>query len=116
MKKTLIVLSVLALTGCASIQNAGTAEYTVRPFKDSLGGVVCCEVQVRNGKEIANLEAHISKQGDNYTVDLKEQGVAAFKGQELNAGVIKAAVDAAVKATLAPLLPGMAGPALQLLK
>ena len=114
--KKLMILGVIALTGCASIQNAGTADYTIKPFKDSLGGIVCCEVQVKNGKEIANLEALISKQGENYTVYLKEQGVVAFKGQEITAGVVQEAVNAAVKAAIAPLTPETAGSALQLLK
>lgn len=104
-------LVVFALSGCSSLQNAGNAEYSVKPFTNSAGTLVCCEVSVKNGKEIALLEAHVSKQGDNYTVDLKEQGVLAFEGQGIAAGALKTTIDAAVRAavssTLGPLLPAL---------
>lgn len=123
--KALVLLYLIALvslfTGCASVQNAGTAEYTVRPFLDAGGSVHCCEIRVVNGKEIALLEAHVAKQGDNYTVDLKEQGVVAFEGQRIAAGAMQAAIDAAAKAAtaataanltpmLAPMIPGLRVP------
>lgn len=102
----------LLLPGCASLQYAGVASYTVKPFADKGGNVLCCEVAVQNGKEIANLEAHIVKTPDGgYTVDLKEVGVAAFKGQEIVAGATKEAVADAVKvgvaAALAPVIPAL---------
>jgi hypothetical protein len=112
MKKMLVLAIVVIaslLTGCASLQNAGTASYTVQPFLDQSGGAHCCSVSVLNGKEIANLEAHIHKQGDDYTVDLKEQGVVAFQGQAIAAGATQDAINAAAKAAaaaaLAPYLP-----------
>ena len=115
MKYAAILAALLAITltsGCASMQYAGTASYSVKPFTDNGGAVMCCEVAVNNGKEIANLEAHIVKTPDGgYTVDLKEQGVAAFQGQAIAAGATKEAIaDAAkvgVAAALAPLLPAL---------
>lgn len=105
-------LSVLLISGCASLQYAGNASYSVQPFKDDSGATLCCAVNVHNGKEIASLEAHITKKGDDYTVDLKEQGVAAFQGQQIAAGATQAAIDAAAKAAvaaaLAPILPALA--------
>lgn len=116
MKKLLLVLALTAsASGCQSLQYAGTADYEVRPFLGSDGKNNCCEVVIHNGKEIANLEAHVTKVGDSYTVDLKEQGVAAFQGQKISAEALQTAVDGAVKAAiataLAPLLPA-AGAAL----
>lgn len=112
LKTILIVLCLLALTACQSLQYAGNASYSVKPFKDDAGATICCAVDVHNGKEIANLEAHVSKQGDNYTVDLKEQGVAAFAGQQISSDALKVAVDGAVKAAvaaaLAPVIPTLA--------
>ena len=112
MKHYLILLSLLMLSSCASLQYAGTASYSVKPIVDAKGNVICCSVEVKNGKEIANLEAHIQKDGDKYTVDLKEQGVAAFAGQAIAAGATKEAIDAAVKSALAialaPVLPALA--------
>lgn len=109
-----LILMVFALfaTGCTSLQNAGTASYHVKPFLDAAGNAICCEVAVENGKEIALLKAHIAKAGDSYTVDLEEQGVAAFQGQQIAAGALKTAVDGAVKAAIAaaliPALPALA--------
>lgn len=105
-----LVAAVAMLSGCASMQYAGTASYSVKPFTDKACNVACCEVAVNNGKEIANLEAHIVKTPDGgYTVDLREQGVAAFQGQAIAAGATKEAIaDAAkvgVAAALAPVLP-----------
>jgi hypothetical protein len=115
MKRSIVLviacLFAVVLSGCASLNNAGTAEYSVKPFTDSAGAITCCEVSVKNGKEIASLEAHISKQGDNYTVDLKEQGVMAFQGQQIAAGATQSAIDAAariaVAAALAPIMPSL---------
>jgi len=113
MRMFLAVVVMLALSGCASLQNAGTAEYSVKPFviDAKTGAIACCEVVVKNGKEIANVKAHIQKQGDNYTVDLEEQGVMAFQGQAIAAGATKDAIDAVAKAAaaaaLAPFLPAL---------
>lgn len=113
--KKLLIMAVMAiflcLAGCASLQNAGTARYSVKPFvvNSGTGAIACCEVVVENGKEISNLKAHIQKQGDNYTVDLEEQGVMAFQGQAIAAGATKEAIDGAAKAAaaaaLAPVIP-----------
>lgn len=109
MKKLLLLAVVLMLASCASLQYAGSADYSVKPFKDADGKVLCCAVEVHNGKEIANLEAHITKTGEDYTVDLKEQGVLAFQGQAIASGATKDAIDAAAKvavaAAMAPVIP-----------
>lgn len=102
-----------ALSGCASLRNAGTADYTVRPFEVG-GRVICCEVHVRNGKEMDTLRAHITRDGDRYTVDLEQSGVRAFEGQAIAAGVVSEAVSSAVRAgvtasqptSIIDLLPG----------
>lgn len=115
MKTMILIALALLLTGCASLQYAGSADYQVRPFRDSAGKSDCCEVVIHNGKEIAQVDAHITKDGDKYTVDLHELGVAAFAGQKISAEAVQNAVDAAAKAAvaaaLAPLLPA-AGAAL----
>ena len=71
------------------MQKAGTAEDSVKPVV--IGEkTVCCKMSVRNAKGFAYLEAHIEKRGDDYAVDLKEQGVKAFEGQAIAASVIGA--------------------------
>lgn len=109
MKHLFIIIALLALAGCASLNNAGTADYQVRPFLDAAGAPHCCEVSVRNGKEIASVKARIEKRGDDYTVEIEQQGVQAFAGQAIVAGATKDALEAAARAAvasaLAPLLP-----------
>ncbi|MBK8746129.1 hypothetical protein [Propionivibrio sp.] len=104
MNKLLITLPLALLAGCASLQNAGTAEYSVRPFVDAEGRAMCCEVSVKNGKEIASLDAHIEKRGSDYTVDLKERGVKAFEGQAISAQALGASLTAAQRVALAAIL------------
>lgn len=109
MKCLLVLVSLLALAGCASLNNAGTADYQVRTYLDAGGAPHCCEVSVRNGKEIASVKARIEKRGDDYTVEIEQQGVQAFAGQAIVAGATKDALEAAARAAvasaLAPLLP-----------
>ena len=111
MKHLLIIAALLALAGCASLDHAGTAAYDVRPFVDAAGAPHCCEVSVRNGKEIASLKARIEKRGDDYIVEPEPQGVQAFAGQAIAAGAQRAALDAAARAAvasaLAPVLPAL---------
>lgn len=113
MKKIIIFLLFLNLFGCASLQNAGTARYKIEPFVNNVTGeTVCCVVTVSNGKEISNLVAHMEKKGNDYSIDLNEQGIKAFEGQAIAAGAMKEAIDDAVKASvaasLAPVLPMLA--------
>ena len=112
MKYIITLLAALA-AGCASLDHAGMAEYQVRPFMDGTGQAHCCEISVKNGKEMASLDAVIVKDGERYTVVLQERGVQAFAGQAIAAGAAKTAVDAAAKAAvgavvtpLAPLVVG----------
>lgn len=113
MKKTLAIAALAILAaGCSSINNAGTAEYSIKPFvaDPATGKLACCEVTVKNGKEITALEAHIKKQGDDYEITLKEEGVVAFKGQAIAANASKSAIGNAATAATAILAPGMVLP------
>lgn len=97
----------LFLSGCASMQYAGTASYSIRPFVDPVSNKqLCCAVDVRNGKEIGSLSARLVKSGDDYTLELNEQGVTAFKGQAIAAGALTDSAATLIK----PLTPaGMFG-------
>gem|GEM_PF-2554920 len=111
--RTALLLALLALSGCASLNNAGTASYSVRPF---MAGerAMCCEVTISNGKEIALLDATIIKSGDDYQVHLHEEGVVAFEGQRIAAGAAKQLAADAVKAAAiggAVLIAPIAAPA-----
>lgn len=118
MKRFLFPLIVLGMTGCASLNEAGTASYSMKPVlvNDKL---VCCEVVINNGKEIKLLDATVEKHGDDYQVHLHEEGVTAFDGQRVAAGAAQSAAASAVKAAAvgglvvaAPVLGPMAGAAL----
>lgn len=97
----------LSLVGCASLNNAGTASYSMKPVlvNDKL---VCCEVTINNGKEIALLDATVIKRGDDYEVRLHEEGVAAFDGQRL----VSAAAAKAATLGAAVLIAPLASPAI----
>ena len=103
----IILVAGIALTACSSLDNAGSAEYSIKPFVTDAktGKLACCELTVKNGKEIANLEASIEKTGDDYKITLKEQGVEAFRGQAISASAGKAAIEATAKAAAAILAP-----------
>lgn len=104
--KTLIIACVLGLlAGCASLNAAGTAKYSVEPIiTDS--GPVCCRVLVENGKEYATLKAHVERRADgSYVVDLDEKTVKAFEGQAKVAETAGAAAKAAATLGEAVLIP-----------
>jgi hypothetical protein len=119
MKRVILLLFLtLAAAGCTSINQAGTASYTIRPMLID-GKPVCCEATVHNGKQYASLDVVLVKHGDDYTVTLAERGVEAFRGQEIAAGAAQAAAADAVKAAAvgglviaAPMLAPAAGAAL----
>ena len=94
--KTIILAAaaVATLSACTSLQHAGMAEYTVKPMIIDKQ-TVCCEVSVKNGKEYASLKAKVIKKGDDYSVELEEQTVQAFAGQQKAADVVVKAVETA---------------------
>ncbi len=115
-----IAVACVCLTGCKSIQDAGNASYKVSPIavavpatdgKAATTAIVCCQVDISDGKERASLDVHVVKTGDNYDITLSEKGVLAFQGQAIAAGATKQAIDdaakAAVVAVLAPALPAL---------
>ena len=102
MERSIILTGTLlaALAGCAALQNAGNSSYSIKPFVTDAGATICCAVDIRDGKERAALDLAVSKHGDNYTLALKEQGVAAFAGQAVTAGALQTAIGEAVKAAI----------------
>ena len=78
------LLAIIAMSGCASVQNAGTASYSVRPFMSG-DKAICCEVTVNNGKEIAVVDARVIMKGSDVEVRLYQEGVVAFDGQRIAA-------------------------------
>jgi len=114
MFKYLLMLPLL--TGCTSLQYAGVAHYTVKPFEIK-EDVVCCEVILINGKEIDRIDVTVKKMGSDYTVTLKEWNVNAFEGQEIAADAATATASTVGKVTagvlLAPTVVPAAGAVLQ---
>lgn len=109
MKTHVLMCLALLMAGCSSLDHAGTAEYSIKPFvvDAAAGKLACCEITVKNGKEIASLEAEIRKTGDDFVVILKEQGVVAFRGQEISAGAAKTTAESAAGIGAAALGAGL---------
>jgi hypothetical protein len=108
--KYLLIVIALGLSGCASLQNAGNANYQLRQITDA-NGKTGFDITVKNGKEIASVKVHLQKDGEKITVDLEEMGVAAFAGQQISADAlkitIKQAAEVAVAAAMAMAAPGV---------
>ena len=87
MKTHVLMCFAIALTGCTALDRAGTAEYSIKPFvvDKEAGKLACCEITVKNGKEIARLRAEIRKTGEDFVLVFEENGVKAFEGQALTA-------------------------------
>lgn len=109
MKYLILVSIALSLTGCASLQNAGNADYSLRQITDE-NGKAGFDIRVRNGKEIASVKVHLEKKGEDFTIDLEEQGVAAFDGQKTAMQASKIALEQTEKAAAAVAL-SVAAPA-----
>lgn len=105
----MLFMLAVVLSSCASLQDAGVAQYSIKPFQDAAGVTRCCDVQIKNGKEIGSLKASITNTDGNFSVQLEEAGITAFQGQAIAAHVTQTALDAAAKAAvasaLAPMLP-----------
>ena len=85
--KKLLLLCVVLMAGCSSIQNAGVSTYSVKPFKVN-DEVLCCEVAIASGREIGKLKAKIEKKGADFVAEVEIDGVKAFEGQALSASVL----------------------------
>ena len=104
--KYIVLVAIIALTGCQSLQYAGSSSYQIRQITDA-NGKAGFDISVKNGKEVASVKAHLVKDGERIEIDLEETGVAAFAGQQIAAGAIKIAAEQAAKAAVAAAL-GMA--------
>lgn len=89
----LLLPLIVLVSGCSSLDQAGVSEYRVKPFIDSKGDVYCCDIDVRNGKQMASVDAVIIKDKEKYTVIIQQRGVEAFTGQAASAGVLKDIVN-----------------------
>jgi len=105
MKKTLMFALLAALSGCASLQNAGTEKYSIEPFTDEAGKVSCCKMVFENGKEIKWMKASVRKFGNDFSMDIEQRGVTAFEGQATAASAERSALDAAGRVAAAVLAP-----------
>lgn len=86
MKRSLIALAVLALaSGCASLENAGHAAYTMTAVKDKDGTVTGYELTVKDGKEFAGRRVQFQGMGAVVTLDISEGESRAFRGQAIGA-------------------------------
>lgn len=98
--RCILMVVVLALTGCSSLQYAGNSSYQLRQVMDA-NGRTGFDISVKNGKEIASVEVHLEKDGEKVIIDLRETGVAAFAGQKISADALKLTIEQAAKVAAA---------------
>lgn len=98
--KYLILLALVLLTGCQSLQYAGSSKYQMRQFTDD-NGKPAFDLYIWNGKEVKNVTATLKKTGDDIEVTLVEADVSAFSGQQIAANAAKITAESAVKAAVA---------------
>jgi hypothetical protein len=103
------ILLALSLSGCESLQYAGNSSYSIKPIvlDAKAKSTICCSVDIHDGKETAQMTAHMVKHGDDYDISLSKTGETAFAGQAIAAGATQAAIDAAAKAAVAVALAGV---------
>jgi len=99
MKRLIMILTLAALSGCASLQYAGNSTMKVKPYVDSNGNKQCCSWEIRNGKEIGEITADVSIKPDgSFKGHLHEVSVKAFEGQKVSASVAKTGIRAGAAA------------------
>lgn len=98
MKYSVLLAALLAifLSGCASVRDAGVASYHIKTAD--------AEITVHNGKEMDFLEASLEKTGNDYRFHIRQEGVKAFRGQELAAHAATSTAIAGAKAATAVLV------------
>ncbi|MEO6147535.1 MAG: hypothetical protein ABIT70_10940 [Sulfuriferula sp.] len=103
------ILLALSLAGCQSLQYAGNSSYSIKPIvlDAKAHTTICCQVDVHDGKETAQMTAHMVKHGDDYDISLSKTGETAFAGQAIAAGATQDAINAAAKAAVAVALAGV---------
>jgi len=95
--KTLLVLCIL-LAGCADY---GVSRYSIEPAIVN-NQPVCCKVSLVNGKEIGRIKVHLEKKDGYWLIDLDEQDVKSFEGQQIAADAVTAGAETAASIILAP--------------
>lgn len=77
----LVLAACATLAGCASLDHAGHASYTVK--RNATGGAY--ELEVRDGKEFAGRRVEFAAQGDGAALSIIEGPSKAFAGQAISA-------------------------------
>lgn len=118
MTRSILILVALSLSGCASLNNAGTSSLSITPVMVD-NKPQGWALDVRDGKQYASIDVTAAKVGDDYSLHLSARGVEAFRGQEIaSAAGQTLASDAAKVAAVgglvvaAPVLAPAAGAAL----
>lgn len=100
--KTLSLI-VLLLAGCADY---GVSRYSIEPIILADGSPTCCKVSLVNGKEIGRIKVHLEKKDGYWLIDLDEQDVKSFEGQQIASDAVSStAAEVANTASTAILAP-----------
>ncbi len=87
-KSAATLVALVALSGCASLENAGHDSYTLRSFTTELGMAGCCELHVQSGKEYTGRTISFQSNGANTVLQVQEGASKAFKGQAISAKAV----------------------------
>lgn len=86
MKHAITAIATVALAGCTSLNQAGNSAYTVRPYAvPGSGAVLCCELQVQDGKEYSSRTIEFKVVDQGYSLKVDEGESKAFRGQGIAA-------------------------------
>ncbi len=87
MKKTIaaLVVAAAALSGCASLTEAGHATYTVRAARAGDGTMTCYEFESKDGKEYGGRSVQFQGTCSGATLVINEGASKAFRGQGIAA-------------------------------
>ncbi|HSW19538.1 MAG TPA: hypothetical protein VLJ86_20125 [Ramlibacter sp.] len=85
MKSICTLLAAALLGGCASLDTAGHAAYTVKAVTTPEGKVTGYELAVKDGKEFEARQISFHAKGDLLGISIVEGESKAFKGQGIAA-------------------------------
>lgn len=76
---TTVLLMALVISGCGVFDpRGGVADYYAKPYQLDDGSIVCCEIRVKNTKDIGSVVIHFEKDTEGYiTLTVGEEEVDA---------------------------------------
>lgn len=96
----LTIIILLTLAGCGTLNTAGQSSYTVKPFEAKDGTLVCCALDMKDGKEYSGRNIQFQTNGAAFGLTISEGESKAFTGQGIAAKALSV-----LPVTNLPLIP-----------